>query len=86
MWPDERWHVRAQDPNQRNPGPPECENLTTRPQGGPTKDFSKDFFLNVLIACEFTVIGSFISKKSLFHAYFSTVIQQNQIVATQKEI
>ena len=36
-WFDEQCHVRAQDLNQRNPGPPavECANLTTRPQGQP---------------------------------------------------
>uniref|UniRef100_A0A9L0SM36 Translation machinery-associated protein 16 n=1 Tax=Equus caballus TaxID=9796 RepID=A0A9L0SM36_HORSE len=34
-WYDERCHVRAQDSNQRNTGPPaaECMNLTTRPRG-----------------------------------------------------
>ena len=34
-WFDEQCHVRAQDPNQRNTGPPAAEraNLTTRPRG-----------------------------------------------------
>ena len=36
-WVDEQCHVRAQDLNQRNTGPPaaECVNLTTRPRGEP---------------------------------------------------
>ena len=36
-WSDEQCHVRAQDSNQRNTGPPAAErtNLTTRPQGQP---------------------------------------------------
>ena len=36
-WSDEQCHVRAQDSNQRNTGPPaaECANLTTRPRGHP---------------------------------------------------
>ena len=36
-WFDEQYHVRAQDSNQRNSGPPtvECANLTTRPLGQP---------------------------------------------------
>ena len=36
-WSDEQWHVRAQDSNQRNTGPPAAErvNLTTRPRGQP---------------------------------------------------
>uniref|UniRef100_A0A9L0K417 Bone morphotic protein 5 n=1 Tax=Equus asinus TaxID=9793 RepID=A0A9L0K417_EQUAS len=44
-WFDEQCHVRAQDSNQRNTGPPAAEhaNLTTRPQGQPLKD--ADLFL-----------------------------------------
>uniref|UniRef100_A0A3Q2IEI0 Uncharacterized protein n=1 Tax=Equus caballus TaxID=9796 RepID=A0A3Q2IEI0_HORSE len=36
-WSDEQCHVRAQDSNRRNTGPPaaERENLTTRPRGQP---------------------------------------------------
>uniref|UniRef100_A0A9L0KEG4 Apoptosis antagonizing transcription factor n=2 Tax=Equus asinus TaxID=9793 RepID=A0A9L0KEG4_EQUAS len=36
-WSDEQCHVRAQDSNQRNTGPPAAErmNLTTRPRGQP---------------------------------------------------
>ena len=38
-WLDEQCHVRAQDSNQRNTGPPAAEhaNLTTRPRGQPLK-------------------------------------------------
>ena len=38
-WLDERCHVRAQDSNQRNTGPPAAEraNLTTRPRGQPLR-------------------------------------------------
>ena len=38
-WPDEWSHVRTQDSNQRNTGPPAAElaNLTTRPRGQPPK-------------------------------------------------
>ena len=37
-WSDEQCHVRAQDLNQQNTGPPAAEraNLTTRPQGQPS--------------------------------------------------
>ena len=36
-WLDEQRHVRTQDSNQQNTGPPAVErvNLTTRPQGQP---------------------------------------------------
>ena len=36
-WFDEQCHVRAQDLNQRNTGPPAAErvNLTTQPRGQP---------------------------------------------------
>ena len=39
-WLDEQCHVRAQDSNQRNTGPPASEraNLTTRPRGQPQHD------------------------------------------------
>ena len=42
-WSDERCHVRAQDSNQRNTGPPAAEraNLTTRPRGQPLTSISK---------------------------------------------
>ncbi|XP_070131978.1 EEF1A lysine methyltransferase 2 isoform X3 [Equus przewalskii] len=38
-WFDEQCHVRAQDSNQQNAGPPaaECANLTTRPRGQPLR-------------------------------------------------
>ena len=38
-WSDEQCHVRAQDSNQRNTGPPAAErtNLTARPRGQPLK-------------------------------------------------
>src|SRR3712207_2492141 len=38
-WFDEQCHVRAQDSNQRNTGPPAAErtDLTTRPRGQPRK-------------------------------------------------
>ena len=38
-WFDEQCHVRAQDSNQRNTGPPAAEraNLTTRPRGQPPR-------------------------------------------------
>ena len=38
-WLDEQCHVRAQDSNQRNTGPPaaECKNLSTRPHGQPPR-------------------------------------------------
>ena len=36
VWPNERHHVRAQDPNQRNPdGEAESANPTTRSRGRP---------------------------------------------------
>ena len=40
-WFDEQCHVRAQDSNQQNTGPPAAEgaNLTTRPRGQPTPNF-----------------------------------------------
>ena len=40
-WFDKQCHVRAQDSNQRNTGPPaaECENLTARPRGQPRMSF-----------------------------------------------
>uniref|UniRef100_A0A9L0TM58 Nuclear valosin-containing protein-like n=1 Tax=Equus caballus TaxID=9796 RepID=A0A9L0TM58_HORSE len=46
VWLDEQCHVRAQDSNQRNTGPPAAEraNLTTRPRGQPPKTF----FLRIL--------------------------------------
>ena len=46
-WPDEQCHVRAQDSNQRNTGPPaaECAELTTRPWGQPP---SEGYFLKVI--------------------------------------
>src|SRR3712207_9259582 len=39
-WFDEQCHVRAQDSNQRNTGPPAAEraNLTTRPRGQPRSE------------------------------------------------
>ncbi|XP_070103527.1 cardiolipin synthase (CMP-forming) isoform X6 [Equus caballus] len=39
-WSDEQCHVRAQDSNRRNTGPPAAEraNLTTRPRGQPLVD------------------------------------------------
>ena len=46
-WSDEQCHVRAQDLNQRNTGPPAAErvNLTTRPQGQPRSEV-----LNLVLA------------------------------------
>uniref|UniRef100_A0A9L0RV85 Phospholysine phosphohistidine inorganic pyrophosphate phosphatase n=1 Tax=Equus caballus TaxID=9796 RepID=A0A9L0RV85_HORSE len=40
-WFDEQCHVRAQDPNQRNTGPPAAErgNLTAQPRGQPCSSF-----------------------------------------------
>ena len=40
-WFDEQCHVRAQDSNQRNTGPPAAErvNLTARPRGQPLRIF-----------------------------------------------
>src|SRR3712207_5885852 len=42
-WFDEQCHVRAQDSNQRNTGPPaaECGNLTTQPRGQPPLNILK---------------------------------------------
>ena len=42
-WSDEQCHVRAQDSNRRNTGPPAAEraNLTTRPRGQPLTGFLK---------------------------------------------
>src|SRR3712207_8320563 len=49
-WFDEQCHVRAQDSNQRNTGPPaaECANLTTQPRGQPPSGFFGLFFLGRL--------------------------------------
>ena len=44
-WPHEQCHVRVQDSNQRNTGPPAAElvNLTTRPRGQPRSSPLVDF-------------------------------------------
>ena len=47
-WSDEQCHVRAQDSNRRNTGPPAAEraNLTTRPRGQPPDQdgFNDEFY------------------------------------------
>ena len=47
-WSDEQCHVRTQDSNRRNTGPPaaECANLTTRPRGQPLTLF---YFLRIVL-------------------------------------
>ena len=51
-WSDEQCHVRPQDSNQRNTGPPAAErtNLTTRPWGQPQYAFLKEGSLTWLAA------------------------------------
>src|SRR3712207_3496904 len=66
-WLDERCHVRAQDSNQRNTGPPaaECANLTTRPRGQPpqkyifAQSFRKSFLSNISLLASQQVQHSF---------------------------
>ena len=58
-WFDEQCHVRAQDSNQRNTGPPAAEhtNLTTRPRGQPSPLIFEDPYTSQRvdqIACGFT--------------------------------
>ena len=46
-WPDERCHVRAQDPNWQNRATKaECRNLTTQPRAGPSDVFYLLRFVN----------------------------------------
>ena len=56
-WSDEQCHVRAQDSNRRNTGPPAAEraNLTTRPRGQPliTPIFEIDIKLEGRVNCKF---------------------------------
>ena len=48
-WLDERCHVRVQDPNQRNPGPPKQGAQTTRTQGRPLNLILYETFTSVFL-------------------------------------
>ena len=65
-WSDQQRHVRAQDSNRRNTGPPVAEraNLTTRPQGQPQGEhsFNIDLWLAPLAEVECDVWGGFMGQ------------------------
>ena len=70
-WFDEQCHVRAQDSNQWNTGPPaaECANLTTRPRGQPLTAIS--FHIVLRISKGFKMGSSYVSKNWLRSKHIS---------------